>query len=59
MKVRTALAFIWLIYTSGWMAFQFVFGDVEPNRPLAYFETAVCLFFIGLGIERLLRLREK
>jgi len=59
MKIRTALAFTWLIYTCGWMAYQFIFGDVEPNRAMAITEAVLCFSFIGLGFERLLRLRER
>lgn len=58
MKIRTALAFIWLIYTCGWMTYQFIFGDVEPNLSVAITEAVICFGFICLGIERLLNLRE-
>jgi len=59
MKVRTALALIWLLYTNGWMIYQFIFGDVESNLFIAIIEIILCAFFFCLGIERLLRLREK
>jgi len=59
MKVRTALALIWLIYTCGWMLYQFLLGDVESNRAIAITEATLCFGFICLGIERLLNLRER
>lgn len=59
MKYRTMIAFVGLIFTNGWMAFQFIFGDVEPVRPIAITEAILCIGFICLGIERLLNLKER
>jgi len=59
MKFRTAVALFWLVYTSGWMCYQFIFGHVEPNRAIAIAEAVLCSGFICLGIERLINLKEK
>jgi len=59
MKIRTALALIWLVYTCGWMTYQFLFTSYEPNPAIATAEAVLCFGFICLGIERLINLRER